>query len=211
MMLEPMALEWHDTPMPNGSGPVRLSMLSSKMAHHFWALVEFAPGWQRLCAGHYSVDEDFFLLNGDLSINHERWQPQGFGFIAAQTLREETHSQGGALVLARFYGKPRWQAGPAHAVEQDTPARSDAFYHAPSSKSLESRDCLGHGPGRVVYSHAELTNWLLAPMTWQSLSASSVAMDVLDLSRIRGAAPHLSGADSEELGCWACLPQVRRN
>ena len=211
MMLEPMALVWHDMPMPNGSGPVRLSMLSSKVAHHFWALVEFPAGWQRLCAGHYSVDEDFFLLKGDLSINHERWKPNEFGFIAAQTLREETHSHGGALVLARFYGKPRWQAGSASVVHQDRPAHSEVFYHAPSSKSLEARDCLGHGPGRVVYSHAGLTNWLLAPLTWQSLSASAGAMDVLDVSLIRGAACHLLAADSEELGFWACLPQVLRN
>ncbi|NBX55761.1 MAG: hypothetical protein EBT70_11965 [Betaproteobacteria bacterium] len=80
---EPVKLHWQDMPMPDANAPLRLARLHSVTIDHFWALVEFPVGWQRLRAGHYSVDEDFLLLHGDLTINGLTWGHDTHGVVPA--------------------------------------------------------------------------------------------------------------------------------
>lgn len=204
----PSNLLWQDMPMPNGTGAVRLSLLQSVMPEHFWALVAFPAGWQRLCSGHYNVDEDFLLLWGDLSINDDAWQPCEFGFIAAHGLREETHSKAGALVLARFYGRPRWQTGPVSLVDQAQQTAAQSVHHSQALSDLAIGNLANHGDARAVYSHVALTNWVVPENTRQSLSANATPMDTFDLSMNGDMQKRFPAFDASSCAHWVSIPLV---
>jgi hypothetical protein len=208
--IDPLTSLWQDMPMPDSSGPLRLLQMKSIFPEHFWALVEFPSGWRRLCAGHYSVDEDFLLLRGDLSLNHVVCKPFDFGYIAADCIREETHTLNGALVLARFYGRPRWyvdQISSLRSLKHVCQVGHDGFQRL-NIKNLTQRDCFGLGPGILAHSHETLGNWLLTASIWQSLCQSVAHMDYFDLSLIPEVMDHFSEGEGEKPSCWACLPRM---
>ena len=194
--------------MPDSNGSVRLSVLNSFFAEHFWAFVEFPIGWCRLNAGYYSVAEDFFILKGELSINHRIYKPLDFGFIAANSLREETHSLGGALVLARFYGRPRWQSvSDNNAFNlQHEPKIGNALIHCSELQNLAECDCLGQGSGFLIYAHAGLSNWLVDLKIFESLQSSDVHMDCFNLALTPGSAHHFHASGGAKPTHWVCLP-----
>ena len=48
LQCETPTLRWQDMPMPDANAPVRLARLNSLHKDHFWALVAFPPGWERV-------------------------------------------------------------------------------------------------------------------------------------------------------------------
>ena len=98
MALNPsLDLTWREYAMPDASGAVQLARLPSLAADHFWALVQFPPNWRRIRPGHYSVDEDFLLLHGDLTINDQGWRAREHGFVPAHAWRGQTFSRHGCI------------------------------------------------------------------------------------------------------------------
>jgi hypothetical protein len=84
------------------------------------SLVEFAPGWRRAGTGHYLVDEELYVLSGDLTISGVTYTEHCYAFLPAGYSRSESYSAGGALVLAFF------SAQPALVVGESTPGVLDA-------------------------------------------------------------------------------------
>jgi hypothetical protein len=74
----------------------------------FWALVRFPPGWARPVSGHYSVAEEFWVLEGELTLSGETYGPEQVGRLPAAAPRSDSRSETGALTLAHFAGPARW-------------------------------------------------------------------------------------------------------
>ena len=199
---QPSSLHWQDAPMPDANAGVRLAPLHSWVPDHFWALVVFPAGWQRLRPGHYGVDEDFLVLQGDLAINEHRWEAQEHGFVPAQALRERTYSEQGCLACARFHGPPRWRAGSAGAAPLGGLRRRSAW------SSTRAQDLHGHGVAHMVFEHQGLAHWVVPPSTLNALSQCGVRMDAFDLRTDTGT--ERLAADSHRSANaawhWVCLP-----
>lgn len=112
-------LAWIDAPMPDGSGAVQLAQLPALDDQAFRAFVRFPAGWSRPSTGYYPVDEEVFVLDGDLTFNEHTWHAGSYGWIPAHSPRRTLRSQGGALVLAWFSGPPRWKRGASPTSTRD--------------------------------------------------------------------------------------------
>ena len=110
------ALEWREAPMPDGSGPVQLAALPRLSDQAFRAFVRFPPGWSRAQAGHYTVPEEFLVLEGALGLNDCTWRAGGYAWIPARRMRRNLHAVEGCLLFAWFAAPPRWiSAAPVEA------------------------------------------------------------------------------------------------
>jgi len=101
-------LQWREVTIPDSAPPVAVARLRDEADGGYWALVRFPPGWSRPSTGHYPVDEEFWLLEGDLEMSGATYGPGSGARVAAGAPRSESRSTGGALALARFAGPPRW-------------------------------------------------------------------------------------------------------
>lgn len=186
--------------MPDANAPVRLARLSSIKPDHFWALVAFPPGWQRVRSGHYSVDEDFLLLQGDLTINRVSWYAQEHGFVPANTLREQTESIQGCVACARFHGRPQWHTGSAAMMPQGK------VRHSPDWRSTGQVDLRGNGLGHLVFEHGGMVCAVLPQATLETLRASGELFDALDLTSRPGSNNIILDERQEPHFIWACWP-----
>ena len=139
-------------------------------------MVQFPPGWQRLQPGHYTVDEEFFLLSGDLHVNAMHWQSEQHGFVPADTLRYETRSDAGCTAYARFYGRPRWIRGSA-ARESVGPVIRIADW-----RRIAPRACAPHTGARLLHQGSCSSTWMLDDWPRQELGVNACAADALRLS-----------------------------
>jgi hypothetical protein len=163
-------------PMPDANAGVRLAFLEPAGADQFLAMVQFPPGWTRLHAGHYAVDEEFFVLSGDLHINGLCWHSQQYGFIPADTLRLETRSVGGCTAYARFHGDPKWVRGsPAHSSERMLTRIADW-------RHLSAVGYANHFSGRLLHEGTSTSTWVLDAWPTQPVPVHGDATDALDLS-----------------------------
>jgi hypothetical protein len=78
-------------------------------------LVDFPPGWRRTERGYSPVDEEFYVLSGDVSISGVRYTEHCYGFLPAGYTRFDSHSEQGAQVLVFFSGRPAWTPGDGKA------------------------------------------------------------------------------------------------
>ena len=200
LQCETPTLRWQDMPMPDANAPVRLARLSSLQPDHFWALVAFPPGWERVRSGHYSVDEDFLLLQGDLSINGQRWHAQEHGFVPANTLREQTESIHGCVACARFHGRPQWHTGAAAMLPQGK------LRFTPDWRASGPVDLQGHGSGHIVFEHGGMVHGVLPQATLEALRARGERLDALDLYRHLGTHDLAVAEGREAHFFWACWP-----
>lgn len=102
--------EWREFSIPESSPPVKIALLNQSSENRARTmLVRFAPGWSRPASGYYEANEEFFVLEGDLTIGDSTFGPGDYGLIPAGSLRGPSSSKQGALTLARFDGPARWQ------------------------------------------------------------------------------------------------------
>lgn len=90
-------------------------------------LIEFPAGWHRLDHGHYQVDEELYVLSGDLSISGVRYTEHTYAFLPVGYTRFDSRSDGGAVVLAFFSGRPAWVDGDGACDERRVVKRLDMF------------------------------------------------------------------------------------
>jgi len=102
------ALNWRLVTIPDGSPAVAVARLREEAGGAFWALVRFPPGWSRPITGHYLVDEEFWVIEGDLVMNGVTYRPEQGACLRAGTPRSDTRSAAGALAVARFAGPATW-------------------------------------------------------------------------------------------------------
>ncbi|HEY3062849.1 MAG TPA: DUF4437 domain-containing protein [Chloroflexota bacterium] len=90
-------------------------------------LMVFPPGWQRAERGHFLVDEELYVLSGDLSISGVRYTEHNYGFLPAGYTRFDTFTEHGAQVLAFFSGRPAMTSGNGEHDAQRLVQRLDLF------------------------------------------------------------------------------------
>jgi quercetin dioxygenase-like cupin family protein len=79
-------------------------------------LIEYPAGWS---AGtpdeqyHLDVDEELFVLQGELTLNDNRYGKYSYAHLPAGLTRTQSSSTIGAIVLTFFSGEPRTFDGPA--------------------------------------------------------------------------------------------------
>ena len=79
------------------------------------SLVEVPAGWSRPASGSFDVDEELYVLSGDLTISGVRYTEHTYAFLPAGYVRADSFSEGGALLLAFSSGQPHWHSDPAAA------------------------------------------------------------------------------------------------
>ena len=108
------SLSWREAPMP-GATPVEMALLPKLDDGGFRAFVRFPKGWARPDIGHYSVAEEFVVLEGSLSLSGRTWKTGEHAWVPAFERRHDLASHTGCLVFAWFGGTPRWIPGdPSH-------------------------------------------------------------------------------------------------
>lgn len=161
--------------MPDANAGVRLAQLQAAGLHQFLAMVRFPQGWQRLRVGHYAVDEEFFVLEGDLHVNGLCWQRQQHGFVPAHTLRSDTHSEGGCTAYARFYGRPHWIRGRAARAPEGAIACTADWRQIPASA------CTDTIRARLLHGGTSTSTWLLDAWPAAGMALDAETIDVLSL------------------------------
>ena len=82
-------------------------------------LLRYPAGWRRGASEFLAADEEFFVIDGELSINGVTYPPYAYAYLPAGHERREAVSAGGAVVLAFFEVEPR-------LVRPDETFREDA-------------------------------------------------------------------------------------
>lgn len=81
-------------------------------------LVSYPVGWSFDGGGvphHLSVDEELFVLAGELTVDDTRYGAKSYAHLPAGFTRARTSSATGAMVLTFFSGEPTVVSGPAPA------------------------------------------------------------------------------------------------
>ncbi len=83
-------------------------------------IVRYPAGWVRKGAERLLADEEFFVLEGELTINDRIYKQYCYAFLPAGYVRERASSTDGTVVMTFFEGEPR------AAVEEP----AEGFYDA---------------------------------------------------------------------------------
>lgn len=103
--------EWHDFVMPGSDRPVRLRRLYvDDRTKASVSAVRFPPGWHRAATGHYLAAEEFLVLEGAINVVR-RHSAGDYVYLPPRTVRVDTASPDGALVVAYFSAPPQWIDG----------------------------------------------------------------------------------------------------
>jgi len=76
------------------------------------AIIRYPPGWALDEVHHVVGEEEFFVLEGGLTIDDHTFAPYGYGFLPAGATRRRMAAPNGAAVLTFFNGTPRRVPGP---------------------------------------------------------------------------------------------------
>jgi hypothetical protein len=105
--LQSQRLSWDD-PKPGVTPPGRLAKVLSfdPVTSESSQLVKIAAGSSRIIDEYLPVDEEFFVLNGDLMINDTAFSPHNYAFLPAGFPRKAMRSDQGAELLVFYSGAP---------------------------------------------------------------------------------------------------------
>lgn len=114
--IQAQALGWADGLPAGGARPdVACKTLSIDDATGAaTCVVRYPAGWDRPTAGYLSTDEEFYVLDGALTINGVTYESDSYAHLPAGHLRKSASSKEGAVLLTFF-------DGPVDAVVADTP------------------------------------------------------------------------------------------
>lgn len=70
------------------------------------ALIRYPPGWRRDGEEHILADEEFYVLEGDLTINEQAYAFDSYGFLPKGWTRLNMATETGAIVLTFFDCEP---------------------------------------------------------------------------------------------------------
>ncbi len=82
-------------------------------------LVKIPAGWSRDVEDYLPVDEEFFVLKGELTVNETAYGLHNYAFLPAGFPRKTMRSKEGAELLAFYSGPPDPIAGPPPAALYD--------------------------------------------------------------------------------------------
>ncbi len=82
-------------------------------------VIRYPPGWERSAPEHLTTDEEFYVLDGALTINEVECEPDTYAHLPAGFVRDRAATQHGAVVLTFFDGPADASAAPALDYRQD--------------------------------------------------------------------------------------------
>jgi hypothetical protein len=93
------------------SGPARTDVDSKILSHDrgsgaVTCVVRYPPGWARAAPEHLTTDEEFYVLDGELTINGTGYGPDTYAHLPAGFVREHAMAKRGAVVLTFFDALP---------------------------------------------------------------------------------------------------------
>ncbi|GIW08899.1 MAG: hypothetical protein KatS3mg060_3704 [Dehalococcoidia bacterium] len=93
-------LPWEEGYYPSATEPFRYQIVSEDPDTGEQTLVvELPAGWRADEDGWFDVDDEIFLLSGDLTLNGERLTKYSYQFLPAGQLRRGVHSERGTRLL----------------------------------------------------------------------------------------------------------------
>ncbi|MFI2664221.1 cupin domain-containing protein [Micromonospora carbonacea] len=109
--IQSQALPWQDGRYGDGGSGLRSKMLSLDPDNGASSLlVEYPAGWTSGAASapwHLDVDEEFFVLSGELTIDGVHYAGKSYAHLPAGFTRQHASSTAGAVVLTFYSGEPR--------------------------------------------------------------------------------------------------------
>jgi hypothetical protein len=165
-------IDWLELAIPDSAPAVRLSRLHAGADGATVSLVRFPAGWSRPATGHYTAAEEFLVLEGSIVVG-DRFSPGDYAFLPPRTVRAESSSEGGALVLAWFSGPPEWRAGTPPEPAPQAPVRSN-------DPAGVLREAAAEVPGRYEVAASRRADDLgadvldLRTRTWEWVEAGQV-------------------------------------
>lgn len=140
--------DWFDLVIPDSAPSVRLVRLHvDPTTKASVSLVAFPAGWRRPGVGHYVSGEEFFVLQGSLTVSGQDYLPGSWAWIPPYASRSDSCADSGALALAWFSGPAYWLSSAGDAT-----ATSESASSLPPSGPLRRR-----GPGVPGCSEALAT------------------------------------------------------
>ncbi len=113
--IQAQALPWRDGSYGQQRSGLRSKVLSMDQETGASSmLIEYPDGWSR-GTHHLGVDEELFVLGGQLTIDSIDYGPKSYAHLPAGYLRRRTVSRSGAVVLTFFSGEPQLVDGPPPA------------------------------------------------------------------------------------------------
>jgi len=110
--IQAQTLPWQDRPLAELRPGSDVRILSTDSATGACSLmVRYPAGWSRETDGYLSADEEFLVLDGDLTVGKCDYGYLGYGHIPAGLPRRKIASRTGAIVLTFFSAHPRMQSG----------------------------------------------------------------------------------------------------
>lgn len=91
------------------------------------AILRYPAGWRHDTPGWLDANEEFLVLEGELSINDEVYARDCYAYLPAGFTREVTASESGAVVLTFFDKAPVFTAGSGSYDESALVLKRDAF------------------------------------------------------------------------------------
>lgn len=162
---------WIEVTIPASEPPVRLTRLHVGVDKGTVSLVRFPPGWSRPETGHYTAAEEFVVLGGSIFVG-DRLDAGDYAYLPPRTVRAESSSSTGALVLAWFSSVPEWHAGlPAQPAPQDPVHRGHSGILRDAAPEVPGRYEVGR-PHRVGGLGADVLD--LEKRTWEWVEAGQV-------------------------------------
>ena len=102
---------WLEVTIPGSDRPVGLHRLrADPEGQAAVSLVRFPRGWSRPEPGHYTAAEEFVVLEGSITVGGH-YVAGDYVYIPPGTVRSDSRSDQGALVLAWFSAFPTWTPG----------------------------------------------------------------------------------------------------
>lgn len=114
--LQAQQVPWREGPLADVRGAVAVRTLSYDADTGACSLlVRYPPGYVREATEHLRVDEELFVLAGDLEADGTRHRRYTYAHLPGGYPRTRLASSGGAVVLTFFSGEPRPWPGAAPA------------------------------------------------------------------------------------------------
>lgn len=115
--LQSQVLPWSEGLHGGGRGQVRSKILSiDDGTGASSALIQYPPGWSFPEPHHLDVDEELFVLGGDLTIGELTYTEKCYAHLPAHFARAQASSASGAAVITFFSGEATVRVG-APAVD----------------------------------------------------------------------------------------------
>jgi hypothetical protein len=148
---------WQELVIPGSDLPVQMWRLHAGENRASVSLVRFPAGWQRPSSGHYTVAEEFVVLEGAVEVG-STYRAGDYAYLPPRSMRAGSRSPDGCLALAYFSGVPQWVPGaPADpAPEPPVHARPAGVVREAAAEVAGSFEVLAETPREPVPADADL-------------------------------------------------------